>query len=486
MRDTKQLLAAEGTAADLKSLEPWDDPEVWKMIGGGQARGVHHIESPAMTNLARMVNADNIDDLIAIVSVIRPGAANSLKKDQFARRAQGMEPAEFAHPSLEPVLRSTYGVVAYEEHVLQICEAFAGLPPGRADILRRALSKANKEKIAEVGREFVAAAEALGRTAAEIRSVWELVAGFQGYAFCRAHSTAYGIEAYEAAWLKRFHPAAFLSCVLQHGKGFYSRLVYSLECRRLGIGFLLPDVNSPHRAFRPEGPSIRVPVAQIAGLSAALLDRIERRRPFSLLRDFVLQSRPSPDEMSRLIRAGALDGLGVSRTAQFWEFRQLAQWPCAEDQGLLLHDETQELPDVPRHEPGLLERLKDESDLLGFPVSGHPLDRFPGIAWDTYCPISRLGELPGQRVTIAGMIVEDRLHRQADGRPMKFLSLCDRSGLIECELFASAYRSHGIETIRHPVVEVRGRVVPFPNGNGQTLQVESVRQPRHRRGHPAG
>jgi Bacterial DNA polymerase III alpha subunit finger domain/Bacterial DNA polymerase III alpha NTPase domain len=137
MRYTKELLRKRGVTVDLKALEPWEDKEVWKMIASGNARGVHHFESPAMCTLERMVNVNNIDDLIAIVSVIRPGAANSMRKESFANRAQGIEPVEYAHPSLEPLLRSTYGVVAYEEHILQICEAFAGMPAGRADFLRR-------------------------------------------------------------------------------------------------------------------------------------------------------------------------------------------------------------------------------------------------------------------------------------------------------------------------------------------------------------
>ena len=130
-------------------------------------------------------------------------AANGVKKSQFARRAQGLEPVEYAHASLESCLRSTFGVVTYEEHILQICEAFAGLPPGRADVLRRALVKQKAAPIEEIGRELVFAARAPGRTDEEIARVWELVAGFQGYAFCRPHSTPYGVEAYQGAWLKK-------------------------------------------------------------------------------------------------------------------------------------------------------------------------------------------------------------------------------------------------------------------------------------------
>src|SRR5436309_12062221 len=176
--------------------ECWNDPAVWEMIASGGARAVHHIESPAMTSLCRMCNVREIDGLIAIVSVIRPGAANEGKKLAFTRRYQGLEPVTYPHPSLEACLRSTYGLVVYEEHILQLCEAFAGLPPGRADVLRRALNKQKRAVIEEIRGEFFASAQARGHSPEKTAEVWGLVTGFAGYAFCKAHSTAYGVEAY--------------------------------------------------------------------------------------------------------------------------------------------------------------------------------------------------------------------------------------------------------------------------------------------------
>ncbi|MFM8788836.1 MAG: fused DNA polymerase IV/DNA polymerase III subunit alpha, partial [Chthoniobacterales bacterium] len=278
LRDTREALRVRGI--DPPQPGSWNDPHVWQMIAEGEARGAHHIESPAMTSLARMSGVRAIDQLIAIVSVIRPGAANSLRKDQFARRARGVEPVRYAHPSLEPVLRSTYGVVAYEEHVLQICEVFAGWDAGRADILRRMLVKNRMANVDAWRAEFAAAARQQGRNEDEITEVWDLLMQFRGYAFCRAHSTAYGLEAYEAAQLKRYHPAEFLASVLTHGKGFYSRLFYTIEARRLGIGFVGPGVNGEVRKFvvekrrtaeSAEGKRIRVPLGMIKGLSEGLL-----------------------------------------------------------------------------------------------------------------------------------------------------------------------------------------------------------------------
>ncbi|MCZ7637197.1 MAG: hypothetical protein M5U12_14910 [Verrucomicrobia bacterium] len=230
--------------------EEFNDAAVWDLIAAGDARAVHHIESPAMTSLCRMCGVRDIDTLVAIVSVIRPGAANEDKKREFTRRYQGLRPVEYAHPSLEPVLRSTFGLVVYEEHILQICEVFAGLPGGRADVLRRALVKEQWPVVAEIRKAFFACAAQRGRSEAETERVWEVVTGFHGYAFCKAHSAAYGVEAYQAAWLKRNHPAEFMAGVLTHGKGFYRPLVYVLECWRLGIPLMPPWVNEPGPGFR--------------------------------------------------------------------------------------------------------------------------------------------------------------------------------------------------------------------------------------------
>ena len=230
----------------------YNDPKVWDMISTGGARAVHHIESPAMINLCRMTHVRDIDGLIAIVSVIRPGAANEQKKLKFTRRYQGLEPVEYPHPSLEECLKTTFGLVVYEEHILQICEIFAGIPPGRADVLRRALNKHKHETIEAFRKEFFSRAAEKGHDDATIRRVWESLAGFAGYAFCKAHSTAYGVEAYQSAWMKCYFPVEFMAAVLTHGKGFYHPLVYVLECHRLGIQMQAPSVNEPGPGFIAE------------------------------------------------------------------------------------------------------------------------------------------------------------------------------------------------------------------------------------------
>jgi DNA-directed DNA polymerase III PolC len=502
MRDVKAMLHERGIEIDLEKCvacdqtgkillgdpnapEPWQDPAVWEMIASGNARAVHHIESPAMTSLCRMCNVREIDGLIAIVSVIRPGAANEGKKLSFTRRYQRMEPVEYPHPSLEKCLKSTYGLVVYEEHILQICEAFAGLPPGRADVLRRALNKYKQKTVDEIHLEFIASAKARGHTDEKIAEVWELVTGFAGYAFCKAHSTAYGVEAYQSAWLKYYYPAEFMAAVLTNGKGFYDPLVYVLECHRLGLKLLPPDVNEPGPAFAVHGNAIRVPVTRLKGLTERSSDRLlaaRKENPFASLADFFHRVRPSGEELEAMIRAGAFDAFGEPRTRQFWSAQYLLHTFNVSDatgqSWLIPPADPSRLLKIPVTEPTRDERLQAEAELFGYAVSGHPLELFKNVAWDTYCPVNRLGEFVGQIVRVCGLVVEKRIHHQVTGEPMKFLSLADWTGIIETELFAKTYKSYGLATVRYPVLEIEARVEPFENGRGFALRALAARKPR--------
>jgi DNA polymerase III alpha subunit len=442
-----------------------------------------------MTGLCRQCNVHDIDTLIAIVSVIRPGAANEGKKLAFTRRYQHLEPVTYPHPSLEPVLRDTFGLVVYEEHILQICEAFAGLPPGRADVLRRALNKQKRAVIAEIREEFFASAKARGHDVEKIADVWGLVSGFAGYAFCKAHSTAYGVEAYQAAWLKRNYPAEFMAAVLTNGKGFYDPLVYVLESYRLGLKFLPPMVNKPGPQFTVADAAaiIRVPLTRTKGLTDRTIQRLLAEREcgaFASLADFHRRVKPLPEEMEAMIRAGGFDEFRQTRTQQFWETQYLYRTFGSNQesgQGWLLPPPSLErFPGAPLREPTRRERLEAETELFGYAVSGHPLELFADVAWDTYCPVARLGEHIGQTVVTCGMVVEQRTHHQITGEPMKFLTLADWTGMVETELFAQTYKSYALATVRYPVLEVTATVEPFENGRGFSLQVWRAGKPRTR------
>ena len=505
MRDVKAMLNERGLEVDLErcvarekasgklllgdpeNIEPWCDPNVWEMIASGHARAVHHIESPAMTGLNKMCNVREIDGLIAIVSVIRPGAANEGKKLSFTRRYQRMEPIAYPHPSLEACLRSTYGLVVYEEHILQICEAFAGLPPGRADVLRRALNKQKRAVIEEIQGEFFSSSLARGHTPEKTAEVWGLVTGFAGYAFCKAHSTAYGVEACQSAWLKRYFPAEFMAAVLTNGKGFYDPLVYVLECHRLGLKLLPPSINDPGPAFGPRGNEVRVPITRLKGLTRRISEKMIDARaqgPFASMADFFHRVAPSGEELESMIRAGAFDEFGEKRTRQFWQAQYLLRTfgsSSEPDQGWLIPPaDPAKLPYLSVLEPTRHERLRAETELFGFAVSGHPLELFDHIAWDTYCPVSRLAEFVGQTIHLCGLVVEQRIHHQITGEPMKFLTLADWTGMIETELFAQTYKTYGLATVRYPVLEIEARLEPFDNGRGFSLRALAARNPRNK------
>ena len=185
--------------------------------------------------------------------------------------------------------------------------------------------------------------------------------------------------------------------------------------------------------------------------------------------------------MDALIRVGAFDDFGQSRTTQYWTFRSLCAQPEARISNLksaisnqlwlLPPGNLDRLPAVPLAEPTRLQRLRDEEELLGYPASGHPLELFPDVAWETYCPINRLGEHIGEQIVTCGLVIEQRLFHQATGEPMKFITIADRTGIVETELFARTYKSYGLNTIRYRVLEVTATVEPFENGRGFTLRV---------------
>ena len=261
--------------------------------------------------------------------------------------------------------------------------------------------------------------------------------------------------------------------------------MYALECHRLGLKFLPPSVNEPGPAFVPCGQSIRVPVTRVKGLTTRTADRLlaaRGRGQFVSLADFFQRVGPSGEELEAMIRAGAFDEFGESRTRQFWQAQhQLKTFGGAAEPGqawLIPPPGLEQLPGIPLNEPARAERLQWEAELFGFAVSGHPLELFADVAWDTYCPVNRLGDFIGETVTTCGLVVEQRTHHQITGEPMKFLSLADWTGIVETELFAQTYRSYGLATVRYPVLEITASVEPFDNGRGFSLRVIRAGEPR--------
>jgi DNA polymerase-3 subunit alpha len=230
-----------------------------------------------------------------------------------------------------------------------------------------------------------------------------------------------------------------------------------------------------------------VPVSIVKGMTERTLDRLwaERERaPFVSLGDFYRRVGASSEEIEALLRVGAFDEFGHMRTAQFWEAQFLRRSygeGAGSGQGWLwAAPGLERLPEAPLTEPTRAERLEAENELIGYPVSGHPLERHGNIAWDTYCPVSKLGEHVGKEVVTCGLVVEQRVHHQVTGEPMKFLTLADWTGMVETELFAATYRSYGLATVRYPVLEIVARVEGYENGHGFSLRAMRAGRPREK------
>jgi DNA-directed DNA polymerase III PolC len=520
---------------DLHTDIDYADPATWHMIATGGARGVHHIESPAMTSLLRQCNCRDIDCLTAIVAIIRPGAANQGKKELYARRHQGFEPPQYAHPSLVPVLDKTYGLMVFEEHILQIATEFAGMNLGRADVLRRALNKENHRLIGEMRDEFRECARRLGRTEDEIAAVWAQVDGFTGFMFNKAHSAEYAVEAFQGAWLKLRWPGHYIAAILSNYRGFYShsptlpQILYVLEAMRLGYGFLPPCVNRSGPRFCVEAErrrgdkktdaiesrsvaagsdslahrTIRVPIMHIKGLPGEFIARYQAERNkgvFESLDDFLVRCRPAEAEALALLDSGAFGCFGAPRPCMFWRIRRFlnessASTACAGIFSRTLprgdplaqtssHDD--DLSRIDLTMPDLWQIAQREMDLLGFPISIDPLtflgrdDQGRHIDWSQYVPVNGLDHYYGRHVTICGLMIADRVNLTTEGESMKFLSLADRTGVVETFLFPDTYRRFGHLTAAHPILAATGIVESFTNHNGYNIRITEVSVPQMR------
>lgn len=481
LRDCLNNLRADGQiepgAEPLAGLD-YGDAAIYALMRQGEARGVFHIESPAMTSLLKLCRCADIDCLVAAVSVIRPGAANEDKKTRFARRYLGLEQPEFAHPVLAEVLGDTFGLMVYEEHILLVAHRFAGMDLGTADRLRRILiKKAEGSELEQLAAVFRSSAYRLGRSEAEVDAVWQQLYSFTGYMFNKAHGAAYALEAYHGCWLKAHWPIHYLAAVLNNRRGFYAPLVYVLEILRRGGEFRLPDVQEPGGGyFVRGGRQVQIPLWQVHGLGDGFLRRWQRARErgrFTGWQDFVARCRPESAEAELLARVGALREFFANRHEAAWQAMQLGrahgrQAPAGRrgmagsDSGAgqtLQLDLQTPAAAVTLPPTGTAEAMQAEMELLGFPVSGDPFNYWldPQLTFGTMA-IAQLPEFVGREVEIAGLQVCQRLHRTQHGDMMKFVSLADRTGMAEVALFPDVYQEMGWRMLQTLAVRLRVQV----------------------------
>lgn len=482
IRDCLENLRQVACVEDPLAGVDYEDAAIFRMIREGGARGVFHIESPAMTGLLRLCGCADLDCLVATVSVIRPGAANEDKKTRFARRYLGQEAPVYAHPVLEAVLRDSYGLLIYEEHILLVAHQFAGMDYGTADRLRRLLVKeADGAAMVELEGRFRACAREAGRGEAETETVWRELREFSGFMFNKAHGAAYAVEAYHGCWLKAHWPVFFLAAVLNNRRGFYRPLVYVLEILRHGGRLCLPDVQAAtDRYWVGEDGEVQLPLWQIKGLSTGLRERWRRARERGVFRDwadFRRRCRVGRADAELLARAGALRKLLPNRHQAVWEAGRLVR-RAQEDggNGELFEAGGSAAEEVPEfREMEMHERAAAEVELMGFPVSCSPFAYWmASLERHGTVPVAELDPYCGREVEIAGLAVCERLHRGRNGKLMKFISWADESGMAETVLFPEIYREYGAALARSAAARLRVAVERDATGGGLSLAVSEV------------
>lgn len=406
-------LAAVSEARTRLALRtvPEDDPAVYRMIGEARTIGCFQIESPAMMNLLRRMKPRNVFDLTQALALVRPGPTESGMKEAVLRSREGRPSPHDA--LLDRILPETGGVLLYEEQVMQIAERVAGMPPEEGERLRRGLKKKGEDSAALKERFFREAGER-GFSQEAVASLWTTMEKFSSYSFNKAHSASYALLAYQAAYLKTHHKAAYLAAVLNAGGGYYGIGEYIEEAKRQGIRILGPDIQRSSAEFEVESGAIRVGLKSIKGLAGKTIEAIlsERKEsgPFLSIEDFMIRLRPGKSELLTLIRSGVFDTLEPRRTRQ-----------------ILLHFQgIEDLENVADIAPE--EKARSLVDMLGFSPELDTLDLCGGKR-----PPLRIGDLPsrlGDEVELLVRVVDVR-HIPLKGGGRYFYLFEDESGLLE-------------------------------------------------------
>jgi DNA polymerase III subunit alpha len=489
----------EGTAMlDITAL-PLDDKASYELFARGDTVAVFQFESRGMRELLKRARPDRFEDIIALAALFRPGPLGSGMDREWCDRKHGETAVTYPHPSLEPVLSPTYGVIVYQEQVMQIAQVLAGYSLGGADLLRRAMGKKKPEEMAKERAKFEAGCAERGIEAQTATSIFDLMEKFAEYGFNKSHSAAYALVAYQTAWLKVHYPAEFMAAVLSSDMDKTDKVVTFLaECRVLKLEVALPHVNRSGFAFEADTPrSIVYGLGAIKGMGRQACEAIVAARedgPFESLYDLcsrVELLRRNRRSLETLIAAGALDGLGPNRAslmAQLPEvLRAVDQQAKAREVGQVsLFDmgpaaaepALPPLPEVPEFE--LEKLLEDEYRVLGHYISGHPIDPWRELlAQVITCDLGGLDKAYAERkfargaeaaVLLAGVVGDVR--RSGDSRA--FVQLQDGRGQIEAALFSEACAQYAPLIKSREIVLVEGSLQEDRMGDGYSLRLRRL------------
>ena len=412
---------------------PLDDQKAYDLLNAGRTVGVFQLESGGMRDLCRKFQLTSVEHITALVALYRPGPMDLIP--DFIKRRHGEVEIKYEHPLLQQISEETYGILIYQEQVMQATQLLAGYSLGNADLLRRAMGKKKVEEMAKQRASFVAGcAETHDIPEAQANRIFDLLEKFAGYGFNKSHAAAYAVVAYQTAWLKAHHPVEFLSAMCTNDMGDTSKLSVLIgEAKAMGIDVLPPDINESRVNFAPArgGEVIRYGLAAIKGVGEAaveaMLEARDEGEPFTSLNDLchrVDLRAVNRKVLEALIKAGACDGFGHTRAslvAQIERTLSRASSDAADKArgqetlfGMLDADQP-EADDIPAALRNMAEwpnaeKLAHEKELLGFYVSGHPLEPFLGLI-DSYAThsVSQLADLPGRTIVrVAGLVSEVR------------------------------------------------------------------------------
>ena len=464
-----------GVTIDLDAL-PLDDAKTYELFQRGDTVSVFQFESSGMREWMRRLKPTELDDLIAMNALYRPGPMDLIPT--YIARKHGKEAVEYPHPMLEGILAPTYGIPVYQEQVMQMAQVMGGYSLGGADLLRRAMGKKKQSEMDKQRVTFVAGAAEKGVPEKKANEVFDMMAKFAGYGFNKSHSAAYSVVAYHTAYLKAHYPAEFMAAVLTTEMADSSKLGIALEATRAaGQDILPPCVNRSQAHFTVEGGRVRFGLAAIKGCGTGAIDAIVDARAaaggafddvFALTKDLDLRT-VGKKALEALAQAGAMDAFPGHRAQQVagvelaWAYGQKTQADKLAGQHGLFGEATGTTafkPQLPHVEPWTQgESLRFERDLVGFYVSGHPLDDFRAEA--NAFASARLGDherIPHETdQTVLGIITEVTRRTTKSGRPIAFVTLEDQTGAAEVVLFAQTLERAGHHLLTDEVVMVKGK-----------------------------
>ncbi len=474
---------------------PLDDRAVFARLKDAQTTGVFQLESRGMKELIRGLQPDNINDIIALVALYRPGPLQSGAVEDYINRKHGRARVTYPHPSLEPVLLNTYGVVLYQEQVMQIAQVLAGFSLGQADLLRRAMGKKKPEEMAKVRAEFLEGTLERGVDQTLANEIFDLMEKFAGYAFNKSHSATYALVAYQTAWLKTHYPAHFMAANLSADMQNIDKIVNLVdEVRRMDMQLRPPSVNLSEYRFTVNDGAVVYGLGAVRGVGAGAVSTIVETRaqgPFTNLKEFcqrVDAKKVNKRVVDALIRAGALDEFAVDgesidavRARMLSELNQAIHGAeqTARDEALGMADMFGGMSETPiaslEAVPALSEseRLSFEKATLGLYLTGHPIETYlPELEY--FC--TRLQEVePNKSLQmVAGLVVSLRTMRSRRGAPMGIAVVDDRSGRIEASMFPEVFERDKHKLEKDDVVVIEGEVQPDDFTGALKLRVERI------------